>query len=63
MSIHQKQDAIISKIQKYGLTVFASGVILLSLWAYTAPMAGAVISSGIVVVDGQKKTVQHLEGG
>jgi HlyD family type I secretion membrane fusion protein len=32
-------------------------------WAATAPLAGAVIASGVVSPEGSRKTVQHLEGG
>ncbi len=32
-------------------------------WAYMAPIAGAVVTSGIFVATGQNKIVQHLEGG
>jgi HlyD family type I secretion membrane fusion protein len=40
------------------LTVMGFGV-----WGNTAPISGAVISSGIFVTSGQNKTIQHLEGG
>ncbi|MEO1066282.1 MAG: HlyD family type I secretion periplasmic adaptor subunit [Pseudomonadota bacterium] len=33
------------------------------VWASTAPVAGAVISSGTFVANGQNKIIQHLEGG
>lgn len=33
------------------------------IWAATAPLAGAVISNGQVVVEGYRQTIQHLEGG
>ena len=33
------------------------------IWSATAPLAGAVISNGQVVVEGYRKTIQHLEGG
>ncbi len=32
-------------------------------WAYFTNLSGAVVSSGIVVVSGKSKTVQHLDGG
>jgi membrane fusion protein, type I secretion system len=32
-------------------------------WAAFAPLAGAVVASGVVVTEGNKKTIQHLEGG
>ena len=33
------------------------------LWASTAPLAGAALSTGVVIATGQNKVVQHLEGG
>src|SRR5215470_14627950 len=32
-------------------------------WAVTAPLNGAVVSTGFVKVDGNRKSVQHLDGG
>jgi HlyD family type I secretion membrane fusion protein len=32
-------------------------------WAATAPLNGAVVTTGFVKVDGNRKTVQHLDGG
>lgn len=32
-------------------------------WAATAPLAGAAVAPAVVVPDGSRKTVQHLEGG
>lgn len=41
------------------------GVLLggFALWAFTAPLDAAVITSGVVVAAGQNATIQHLEGG
>ncbi|WP_026616088.1 HlyD family type I secretion periplasmic adaptor subunit [Ensifer aridi] len=33
------------------------------LWAFTAPLAAAVIAQGSFVATGQNKIIQHLEGG
>jgi HlyD family type I secretion membrane fusion protein len=50
-------------------TVIASAVIALvglggfTVWAGTAPLASGAIASGMVRVDTNRKTVQHLEGG
>jgi HlyD family type I secretion membrane fusion protein len=33
------------------------------VWGNTAPIAGAVVASGVFVVTGQNKIIQHLEGG
>jgi HlyD family type I secretion membrane fusion protein len=32
-------------------------------WAATAPLASGVVAHGVVVVSGNRKTIQHLEGG
>lgn len=34
-----------------------------SLWAGLAPLRGATVAPGTVVVDSKRKTIQHLEGG
>lgn len=42
------------------------GVILFTvffIWANTAPIMGAVITSGIIKIDFNRKTIQHFEGG
>src|SRR2546430_2688823 len=33
------------------------------LWAKTAPLNGAVVANGVIKVDGNRKSVQHLDGG
>jgi HlyD family type I secretion membrane fusion protein len=51
-------------------TIIRNGIIAILLvfgglgtWAAVAPLAGAVIGHGVVKVDSNRKTVQHLEGG
>lgn len=34
-----------------------------SLWSMLAPISGAVVAPGIIKVDSQRKTIQHLRGG
>ena len=36
---------------------------LLGGWAYIAPLNGAVVATGVVKVEGNRKSVQHLDGG
>ncbi len=49
--------------------IFVGFVVVLSVfgglgaWASLAPLSGAVIAPGTVVVDSNQRTVQHLEGG
>src|SRR5437868_10417931 len=33
------------------------------VWAKTAPLNGAVIANGVVKVEGNRKSIQHLDGG
>lgn len=42
------------------LAVFVGGALL---WAFLAPLKAAVMAQGVVVVESQRKTIQHLEGG
>lgn len=55
--------ANIGRFAKYGLA--AIGLLFggFFLWAAFAPLSGAIIASGFVKVDLNRKTVQHLEGG
>lgn len=46
-----------------GLIVFFVLFIGLGLWSHFAKIEGAVIASGTVIVSGQSKTIQHLDGG
>ena len=36
---------------------------ILGGWAAVTPLGGAVVASGVVTTEGNKKTIQHLEGG
>ncbi len=46
-----------------GLALMAATFGGFSLWAFTAPLAAAVIAQGSFVATGQNKIIQHLEGG
>ncbi|MFG6577606.1 HlyD family type I secretion periplasmic adaptor subunit [Sulfitobacter sp. 1A15333] len=63
-------EAIYSDVPRRGrgATLFGYGVMLVGvlgfgLWAAAAPIAGAVVASGVFVTTGQNKAVQHFEGG
>src|SRR5258708_34070491 len=45
----------------YGVIIFC--FVVLSGWAAMTPLASAVVASGVVATEGNKKTIQHLEGG
>ena len=42
------------------IAVFFGGF---GVWAAVAPLNGAVVANGVVKVDGNRKSVQHLDGG
>ncbi|WP_322061819.1 HlyD family type I secretion periplasmic adaptor subunit [Paraburkholderia sp. J63] len=41
----------------------AAGISLMFAWGALAPLSGAVVSEGVVRVEGERKIVQHQEGG
>lgn len=47
----------------FGLALMAITFGGFGTWAFTAPLAAAVIAQGTFVATGQNKIVQHLEGG
>ena len=46
-----------------GMLVILGGIVAMAVWAYFAPLSGAVIAPGFVKVDLNRKIVQHQEGG
>ncbi len=46
-----------------GILIMAVGLMGFGVWGNLAPIAGAVVASGVFVATGQNKIVQHLEGG
>lgn len=46
-----------------GLSTLFLTVLVFVSWGFSAPIAGAIIASGVFVATGQNKIIQHLEGG
>ncbi len=46
-----------------GAALIAGFLVVGTIWAALAPLSGAAIAPGVVSPDGQRRTVQHLEGG
>ena len=46
-----------------GVLIMAVMVMGFGVWGNMAPIAGAVVASGVFVATGQNKIIQHLEGG
>lgn len=51
------------RFRRWGLWVVLLIFGGLGLWAALAPLSSAAVAPGVIVVDGYRKTVQHLEGG
>jgi HlyD family secretion protein len=47
----------------FGYAVLVVFVIGFLAWAFLAPLASAAIASGVVKAEGNRRTIQHLEGG
>jgi HlyD family type I secretion membrane fusion protein len=52
-----------SPILRTGNLVVGGFIAVFFLWGGLAPLASAVVSPGVVVVESHRKTIQHLEGG
>jgi HlyD family secretion protein len=46
-----------------GMAVLILLVGSFGIWGATAPLAGGAVASGVISPDGNRRTVQHLEGG
>lgn len=46
-----------------GAIIMLATILGFGVWGNLAPIAGAVVASGVFVATGQNKIVQHLEGG
>lgn len=68
-SIFTLSDQLLEQGPPIRSTVLAAAVIAVvgvggfGVWAATAPLASGAVASGMVRVDTNRKTVQHLEGG
>ena len=53
----------IKRVVRTGLLIIAGAIIAFAIWAFFAPLSGAIIAPGFVKVDLNRKVVQHQEGG
>ncbi len=49
--------------RRIGWVILLITFVVFGLWAALAPLDGAALAPGVVVVQSHRKTVQHLEGG
>jgi HlyD family secretion protein len=47
----------------FGLVIFLVFVVGFGVWSVLAPLAEAAIAPGVIKVEGNRRTIQHLEGG
>ncbi len=52
-----------ARLARRAALVLAVALAIMFIWSATAPLSGAVVASGIVKTELNRKTVQHLEGG
>src|SRR2546423_3199205 len=53
----------ITRVALAGWLIIALFFGVIGSWAATAPLNGAVVGNAIIKVDGNRKSVQHLDGG
>ncbi|MGE0315567.1 MAG: HlyD family type I secretion periplasmic adaptor subunit [Lautropia sp.] len=56
-------DREVRRLILFGVVTLLSFAAAFAAWASLAPLGGAVVISGSVAVESERKTVQHLEGG
>lgn len=62
-NLNLDHDQVAAKSINYGIKSLLIFLILFLLWAIFIPIKSAAIGEGIVVLDFNKKIIQHLEGG
>lgn len=64
-----RQDALARNSMRLGPYILLSLLVIgtffggLTVWSFLAPLQSATIAPGSITVDGNRKSVQHLEGG
>jgi HlyD family type I secretion membrane fusion protein len=56
-------DESFKRIARFGWVIVGLFFGVFGTWAAIAPLKGAVVANAVVKVDGNRKSVQHLEGG
>ena len=56
-------DSDLNTHKRFGVLRFVALFGFGGIWASTAPIDGAVLAPGVVIVRSYSKVVQHLEGG
>jgi HlyD family type I secretion membrane fusion protein len=59
----QVLDDLTRAPRRFGYVVTIALVFGLGTWSFQAPLAGAAIAPGVISPEGDRRTVEHLEGG
>lgn len=57
------ESALFQRFKWLGYAVLLSLLVMFALWSFLAPLSSAVVAAGVVKAEGNRKTIQHLEGG
>ncbi|MEX8519817.1 MAG: HlyD family type I secretion periplasmic adaptor subunit [Leptothrix sp. (in: b-proteobacteria)] len=55
--------AALRRLGRTGVGVAVASLLLLGAWAVSAPLSGAVVATGLVKTEHNRKVIQHQEGG
>lgn len=61
--VHIDESGESTRIVRAGLFFGVLLIAIFVVWGFLAPIHGAVVASGIVKIDSNRKSIQHLEGG
>jgi HlyD family type I secretion membrane fusion protein len=62
-NVEDSPESMAKKAIRVGMWSFVIIFGVFGLWSVTAPIDSAAVATGSVILDSNKKTVQHLEGG
>jgi len=60
---HKGVDTDQKSILQFAWRVFISIFVIGGIWAFTAPLGGAIVANGRIIAEDRNRVVQHLEGG
>ena len=61
--VHEDAGSPATRLRSIGYWLFISLFGVFGVWSATAPLQSASLAQGVVQVQGQRKDIQHLEGG
>lgn len=62
-AIEESLSGSARRIGRMGLVLVGGLTLIFGIWASLAPLASGIMATGVVVAEGERSSVQHLEGG